>query len=178
MTTLSTPSPHPLANTPPHSIPIPCSPPYPLLCTCSIPMPPRLITILYPIESPLTHPVSSPHSPPYLPSTISSGGSRISPRRGRQLPGGGGANLWFCQISPKTAWKWRNFSFRGGASPAPPLRSATDIPALSLPYLVPASLYLSVMCPPLRMLSSMNLVFSVFGRLNLSNYFGILHSGI
>ena len=32
-----------------------------------------------------------------------SGGSRISPRRGRQLPRGC-ANIRFCQISPKTAW--------------------------------------------------------------------------
>ena len=33
---------------------------------------------------------------------ITSGGSRISPRRGRQLPGGG-ANIRFCQNFPKTA---------------------------------------------------------------------------
>ena len=30
-----------------------------------------------------------------------SGGSRISPRKGRQLPGGGGANLRFCKFSLK-----------------------------------------------------------------------------
>ena len=33
---------------------------------------------------------------------VSSGGSRISPRRGRQLSRGG-ANIRFCQIFPKTA---------------------------------------------------------------------------
>ena len=61
--------------------------------------------------------------------SLTSGGSRISPRRGRQLPGGGGANLWFCQFLPKTAWKWRNFGPPGGGGGArplrPPLRSAT-----------------------------------------------------
>ena len=33
---------------------------------------------------------------------VTSGGSRISPRRGHQLPGGG-ANIRFCHIFPKTA---------------------------------------------------------------------------
>ena len=38
---------------------------------------------------------------------VYSGGSRISLRRGRQLPRGA-ANIWFCQISQKTAWNWKN----------------------------------------------------------------------
>ena len=38
------------------------------------------------------------------PDIIYSGGSRISPRSGRQLSGGGGhANIRFCQFFPKTA---------------------------------------------------------------------------
>ena len=58
---------------------------------------------------------------------IFSGGSRISPRRGRQLPRGG-ANIRFRQIFPKTAWNWKNFNPRkGGGVPRAPLRSATDI---------------------------------------------------
>ena len=54
---------------------------------------------------------------------LSSGGSRISPRRGRQLPRGG-ANIRFCQIFPKTAWNWKNLG-PGGGVPCAPLRSAT-----------------------------------------------------
>ena len=46
------------------------------------------------------------------------------PEEGAPTPRGG-ANLWFCQFSPKTAWKRRHFCCRGGgggrASPAPPL---------------------------------------------------------
>ena len=38
-----------------------------------------------------------------------SGGSRISPRRGRQLPGGGGANIRFCQIFLKNCMKLKEF---------------------------------------------------------------------
>ena len=46
-----------------------------------------------------------------------SGGSRISPRRGRQLPGGG-ANIQFHQNFPKTAWNWKNLDPQeGGARP-------------------------------------------------------------
>ena len=56
---------------------------------------------------------------------MSSGGSRISPRRGRQLPGGG-ANIRFCQIFPKTAWNWMNLDPGGRASLAPPLDPPRD----------------------------------------------------
>ena len=61
--------------------------------------------------------------------TISSGGSRISPRRGCQLPKGG-ANIRFCQNFPKTAWNRKNLDPQvgGRASPAPPL----DPPLISL----------------------------------------------
>ena len=53
-----------------------------------------------------------------------SGRSRISPRRGRQLPRG--ANIRFCQIFPKTAWNWKNLGPQGGMRvPRAPLRSAT-----------------------------------------------------
>ena len=45
---------------------------------------------------------------------IYSGGSRISPRRGRQLPGGV-ANIRICKIFPKTAWNWKNFGPQGEA---------------------------------------------------------------
>ena len=49
------------------------------------------------------------------------------PRGGAPTPRGG-ANLWFCQFSLKTAWKRRIFGRRGGGVPcAPPLRSATAI---------------------------------------------------
>ena len=54
-------------------------------------------------------------------STESSGGSRITPRWGANFPGG--ANIWFCQIFPKTAWNWKNLD-PGGPRP---LRSATGI---------------------------------------------------
>ena len=47
--------------------------------------------------------------------TVISGGSRISLRRGRQLPRGG-ANIRFCQIFPKTAWNWKNLDPRGGGA--------------------------------------------------------------
>ena len=47
-----------------------------------------------------------------------SGGSRISPRRGCQLPRGG-ANIRFCQIFPKTAWNWKNLDPRGGGGTCP-----------------------------------------------------------
>ena len=60
---------------------------------------------------------------------INSGGSRISPRRGRQLPGGGtGAPTYdFAKISQKLHEIERIWTSRGGgASPAPPLRSVTD----------------------------------------------------
>ena len=41
------------------------------------------------------------------------------PQRGRQLPGGGGgANIWFCQIFQKNAWNQKNLGAQegGGAS--------------------------------------------------------------
>ena len=47
---------------------------------------------------------------------VVSGGSRISPRRGRQLPRGG-ANIRFCQIFQKTAWNWKNLDPQGGTLP-------------------------------------------------------------
>ena len=31
------------------------------------------------------------------------------PVGGGANPPGGGANIWFCQISRKTAWNWENF---------------------------------------------------------------------
>ena len=48
-----------------------------------------------------------------------SGGSRIFPRGGRQLP----KVLLFFNFLPKTAWKWKNLDPRGGARVpgAPPL---------------------------------------------------------
>ena len=55
---------------------------------------------------------------------VISGGSRISQRWGRQ-PQGGGANLLFCQSFPENCMKMKDFGHRwGGASLAPPLRSA------------------------------------------------------
>ena len=42
-----------------------------------------------------------------------SGASRIPPRW-RNPPGG--ANIWFCQNYPKTAWNWTNLDRRGRAS--------------------------------------------------------------
>ena len=57
--------------------------------------------------------------------SVTSGGSRISPRRGRQLSRGG-ANIRFCQIFPKTAWNWKNLDPQGGrASKILLCRSAT-----------------------------------------------------
>ena len=57
--------------------------------------------------------------------SLISGGSRISPRRGRQLSRGG-ANIRFCQIFPKTAWNWKNLDPQGGrASKILLCRSAT-----------------------------------------------------
>ena len=41
--------------------------------------------------------------------TQTSGGSRISQRRGRELQGGANLLLLFGRFFPKTAWKWRNF---------------------------------------------------------------------
>ena len=70
-------------------------------------------------------------SKPYL----VSGGYRISTRRGRQLPGGGGggANIRICRIFPKTAWNWKNLDSQGGrASPAPPLDPPLLVVMLSL----------------------------------------------
>ena len=77
---------------------------------------------------------SSPTSDIWVHSnTISSGGSRISPRRGRQLPGGA-PTYDFAKISQKTAWKWKNLDpWGGGASLAPPL----DPPLIS--YLIDLS---------------------------------------
>ena len=56
-----------------------------------------------------------------------SGGSRISPRWGRQLSGGGGTNIRFCQKFPKNCMKLKEFGPPPGglASLAPPLKSAT-----------------------------------------------------
>ena len=51
---------------------------------------------------------------------IPSGGSRISPRRRRQLPRGG-ANIRFWQIFPKTAWNWKNLDPQGVHVPRAPL---------------------------------------------------------
>ena len=53
-----------------------------------------------------------------------SGGSRIFPRRGRQLP----KPYYFPNYLLKTAWKWKNLDPRGGVSLAPPpLRSANEL---------------------------------------------------
>ena len=43
-----------------------------------------------------------------------SGGSRISPRRGRQLPGGGAPTYDFAKNFPKTAWNLKNLDPGGG----------------------------------------------------------------
>ena len=55
-----------------------------------------------------------------------SGGSRISPRRGHQLPGGGAPTYDFAKFSQKLHEIERISAPQGGrASLAPPLRSAT-----------------------------------------------------
>ena len=55
-----------------------------------------------------------------------SGGSRISPRRGRQLPGGGGAPTYdFAKFSQKLHEIERIWA-PGGRVPRAPLRSATE----------------------------------------------------
>ena len=62
---------------------------------------------------------------------ISSGGSRIFPGGGRQLP----KVLLFFNFFPKTAWKWKNLDpQRGRASLAPPLGSANDQYSLADSY--------------------------------------------
>ena len=49
------------------------------------------------------------------------------PEEGAPTPQGG-ANIRICRFFPKTAWNWKNLDPQGGrASPAPPLRSATDL---------------------------------------------------
>ena len=56
-----------------------------------------------------------------------SGGSRISPRRGRQLPGGGGRSHTILPYFPKNCMKLKEFGPRGGrASLAPPLDPPLD----------------------------------------------------
>ena len=53
------------------------------------------------------------------------------PRGGAPTLGGGGvADIWFCQIFPKTAWNWKNLD-PGGPPLALPLRSATGCVLLS-----------------------------------------------
>ena len=55
-------------------------------------------------------------------SSLGSGGSRISPRRGRQLPGGGGRQHTILLNFPKNCMKLKEFGPQlGGASVAPPL---------------------------------------------------------
>ena len=57
--------------------------------------------------------------------SMSSGGSRISPRRGRQLPGGRQHTI--LPNFPKNCMKLKEFGPPGGArAPRTPLRSATD----------------------------------------------------
>ena len=53
----------------------------------------------------------------------SSGGSRISQRRGRQPQSG--VPTYYLAIFQKTAWKWKNFGPGGATRPMRPLRSAT-----------------------------------------------------
>ena len=68
-------------------------------------------------------------------SCIISGGSRISPRRGRQLPGGA-PTYDFVNFCRKLHENEDILAARGGrASPAPPLRSATDYYCHHLPNL-------------------------------------------
>ena len=58
--------------------------------------------------------------------TQTSSGSRISPRRGRQLPGGGGRQDTILPNFPKNCMKLKEFGPRGGVHvPHTPLRSAT-----------------------------------------------------
>ena len=71
--------------------------------------------------------------------TIISGGSKISPRRGRQLPGG--ANIRFCQIFPKLHEIERIWAPRGACIPHAPLRSATDYSAIFSKKCVTGSYY-------------------------------------
>ena len=62
---------------------------------------------------------------PGIPST-GSGGSRISPRRGRQLPGGGAPTYDFVNFCRKLHENEEILAARGGGRPLrPPLRSAT-----------------------------------------------------
>ena len=57
---------------------------------------------------------------------LTSGGSRISPRRGRQLLRGGAPTYYLVNFSRKLHENKEILGPRGGrASPAPPLRSAT-----------------------------------------------------
>ena len=61
-----------------------------------------------------------------------SGGSRISQRRGCQLPRGGAPTYDFAKISQKLHEIERIWTPGGGrASPAPPLRSATEYAGLN-----------------------------------------------
>ena len=49
------------------------------------------------------------------------------------FPLGGGANILFCQIFPKTAWNWKNLDPGGTHPSCPHLRSATEyIPKLHI----------------------------------------------
>ena len=61
---------------------------------------------------------------PFKKSKRSSGGSRISPRRGRQLPRGERQHT-ILPYFPKNCMKLKEFGPGGRASLAPPLRSAT-----------------------------------------------------
>ena len=84
----------------------------------------------------------------------SSGGSRISPRRGRQLRRGA-PTYDFAKIFPKTAWNWKNLD-RGGV-PHAPLRSATG-------YIVPTkacNFVSETICGGLQ-----NIVSAVIGHIN------------
>ena len=83
------------------------------------------------------------HSYWKLPNIIISGGSRISPRRGRQLP----KLLLFCNFFAKNCMKMKEFGPPGGARvPGAPLRSANDYLLVNCTYLFISSIIFIVNC--------------------------------
>ena len=84
----------------------------------------------------------TPKNTCWIQGDLLSGGSRIFPRGGRQLP----KLLLFFTFLPKTAWKWKNLDPQGGggrASLAPPLGSANaTVPLFQALLNFPGFLYL------------------------------------
>ena len=77
-----------------------------------------------------SHDASQLPPPPHSqasPLIKTSGGFRISPRRGRQLPGGGVPTYNFAKISQKLHEIERMYVPRGACIPRAPLRSTTEM---------------------------------------------------